>query len=180
MRVKISLIGAERAGAALRKVAGRRAQANRGVEAAVVAVKYQRFRVVGAATGVGIKMGAPVRRPLSAIPLIETITMVTMGNTMLPMMININVIEADVIVVIMVAPAPSVWTPPGSSPGSEPESVAESEAEAYVPITGKARAESIRAWAADPVASDIRRVVPARAVNHDVFRTDLSAKVTRC
>ena len=141
-------------------------------------MKYQRFSVLDAATGIRIKMGAPMRRPLSAVPRIESVIMLTTRNAMVPMVIDVDVIEADVIVVIMVvAPSPSKRTPPWMAPGSEPESVAESEAKAHIPIVGEARAESIGAGTADPIASDIRRVVPARAVNHDVVWTDLSAEV---
>ena len=120
--MKISLIGAERAGAALRKVAGRRVQANRGVEAAVVAVKYQRFSVLDTSTGIWIKMSAPVRRPLSAVPLIKTVTMLVRNNAVVPMMVDIDVIKADVIVMIMVVvtPSPPERPPPGLSPASEP------------------------------------------------------------
>src|ERR1700730_17903029 len=104
------------------------------MEIAVVAVKDQGLSVLDGATGIRIKMGSPVMRPLSAIPRIETISMLIMSNPVVPMMVDIDVIEADVIVVIMVAPAPAIWPPPGLSPGPEPSSVAESEAKAHVPI----------------------------------------------
>src|SRR5882724_218989 len=180
MRVKIPIIAAEPRGATVRNIVGRRARANRGL-AAAIAVKYQRFRVLDAATGIRIKMGAPMRRPLSAVPRIESVIMLTTRNAMVPMVIDVVVIEADVIVVIMVvAPSPSKRAPPWIGPGSKPESVAESEAKAHIPIVGETRAESIGAGTAYPIASDIRRVVPARAVNHHVIWTDLSTKVTRC
>src|SRR5438445_648018 len=121
-------------------------------------MNYQRFSAVDAATGIRVKMGAPVRRPLSAVPLIEAIIMLAMGNAVVPMIVKVDVIETDVIIVIMVAPAPSIRPPPGMGPGSEPESVAEPEAKAHPPIVGKARAKSIGAWTAYPIASDIGRV----------------------
>src|SRR5258707_3861471 len=179
MRVKIPVIATEPRGSTVRNIVGWRARSNRAF-AAAIAVKDQRFTVLDAATGIRIKMAAPVRRPLSAVPRIESIIMLTMGNAMVPMVVDVDVIEADVIVVIMVAPSPSKRTPPGMAPGSEPESVAESEAKAHIPIVGEARAESVGARTAYPIASDIRRIVPARAVNHDVVWTDFSAEVTRC
>src|SRR6266516_3482010 len=151
-----------------------------GVRVAVVAVNYQRFSMVDTATGIRIKMRAPVRGPLSAIPRIESIIVLTMGNAVFPMIVDIYVIEIDVIVGIMVVPAPSIRPPPGMCPGSEPESVAESEAKAHIPIVGETRAESIGARTAYPIASDIGWVGPARAVNHDVVRADLSAEIARC
>src|SRR5882672_5168990 len=123
-------------------------------------------------------MGAPMRRPFAAVPLIAPKIMLAMSDAVVPMMVDIDVIEAHVIVVVMVvAPSPSIRPPPGMGPGSEPESVAEPEAKAHPPIVGKARAKSIGAWTAYPIASDIGRVGPAGAVNHDVIRTDLSAEI---
>ena len=94
---------------------------NGGVRAAIAATNYQRFGVLDAATGIRIKMRAPVRRPLSAIPRIAIVAMLMLSNAMVPMVIDVNVIEADVIVMIMmVVPSPSVRPPPGLSPGSKP------------------------------------------------------------
>src|SRR5712675_350156 len=105
--------------------------------------------------------------------------MLIMGNAVVPMVVDVDVIEADMIVIIMVAPSPTVGTPPGLFPRSQPASVAESEAKPHPPIIGEARAESVGAWAAHPVTSDIWRVGPPRAVNHDVVRADLGAEVSR-
>ena len=172
--MKIPVIGVEPRGAALLNVAGWRARAD-----SVGTVKYQRFSALDAAPGIRIKMGTPMRRPFSSVPLIEAIIMLTVGNAVVPMIVDVDVIEAHVIVVIMVAPAPSIRPPPGMGPGSEPESVAEPETKAHSPIIGKARAKSIGAWTAYPITSDIGRVGPAGAVNHDVIRTDLSAEIAR-
>src|SRR3989442_4444951 len=172
MRMEISVIGVEPRGAPLSDVAGWRARANRGC-ATAIAVNDQRLSVLDAAPGIRIEMGAPVRRPLSAVPRIESIVMLAVRNAVIPMIVEINVIEAHVIVVIMVAPAPSIRPPPGMEPGSEPEPVAETETKAHPPIIGKACAESIGAWTADPIASNVGRVVPACAVNHHVVWTDL-------
>ena len=177
--MEIPVIGVEPRGAPLRKVAAWRARANRRAKAAVVSVKDQRFSAPDGATGIRIEMGAPVRRPLSAVPRIESIVMLAARNAVIPMIVEINVIEAHVIVFIMVAPAPSIRPPPRMEPGSEPEPVAEPEAKAHSPIIGKACAESIGAWTTDPITSDVGRVVPARAINHHVVWTDLSAKVAR-
>ena len=177
--MEISVIGVEPRGAPLSNVAGWRARANREC-ATAIAVNDQRLSVLDAAPGIRIEMGAPVRRPLSAVPRIETIIMLAVGNAVVPMMVEIDVIETHVIVVIMVAPAPSIRPPPGMEPGSEPEPVAESETKAHFPIIGKACAESIGARTADPMASNVGRVGPARAVNHDVVRADLSAEIARC
>jgi hypothetical protein len=98
---------------------------------AVAARNYQRFRVLITATGIWIKVGAPVRGPLSSIPVIVTITMLVRNNAVVPMVIDVDVIEANVIVMVMVvpmavvvivivAPSPSVWPPPGLSPASKP------------------------------------------------------------
>src|SRR4051812_45361319 len=103
--------------------------------------------------------------------------MAVRGNSMIPMVVDVDVIEADMIVVVMVPPSPTVRAPPWPCPGSKPEPVAESEAESHVPIVGEARAESIRAWTADPIASDVRRVVPARAIDYHVVWTDFSPEV---
>src|SRR5438876_7605616 len=180
MRVEIPVIGANPRRSPIAEIVIWHSRPYSGVGVAVVVVNYQRFSMVDTATGIRIKMRAPVRGPLSAIPRIESIIVLTMGNAVFPMIVDIYMIETDVFVVIMVAPAPSIRPPPGMCPGSEPESVAESEAKAHIPIVGKARAESIRAWTADPIASDVGRVVPACAVNHHVVWTDLSPKVTRC
>src|SRR4051812_2859296 len=94
---------------------------NGGVRSAIAATNYQRFGVPGSATGIWIEMRAPVRGPLSAVPGIRIITMLMLSNAMVPMVIDIDVIEADVIVMIMmVVPSPPVRPPPGLSPGAEP------------------------------------------------------------
>ena len=90
------------------------------MDAAIVAVNDERFGVLKAAAGIRIKRRSPVRGPFSAIPGIKTVIMLAMGNAVVPMVVNINVIEADVVVVIMVTPSPSVCTPPRLSPASEP------------------------------------------------------------
>jgi hypothetical protein len=51
--------------------------------------------------------------------------MLMRNNTVVPMVIDVDVIKADVIVmvtvvVMVVAPSPSVRPPPGLSPASEP------------------------------------------------------------
>src|SRR6267378_543635 len=143
--MEIPVIGVESRGAArcdIMKVVVWHARVNRaarnmGMEIAVVAVKNRGLSVLDGMTGIRIKMGSPVLRPLPAIPRIETISMLVMSNAVVPMVVDIDVIEADVIVVIMVPPSPLVWPPPGLSPGSEPEPVAESEAKAHVPIVGE-------------------------------------------
>ena len=148
MRVEIPVIGVESRSAArfdIRKVAVWHARVNSaarnmGMEIAVVAVNNRGLSVLAGATGIWIKMGSPLMRPLAAIPRIVTISMFIMSDAMVPMVIDIDVIEADVIVVIMVAPSPTVWPPPGLRPDSEPGSVAESKAKAHVPIVRKARA----------------------------------------
>src|SRR6267378_143104 len=101
------------------------ARPDAGVGVAIAATNYQRFRVHSTATGIWIKMRAPVRGPLSSIPVIVTITMLVRNNAVVPMVIDVDVIEADVIVMVMVvvmvvAPSPSVRPPPGLSPASEP------------------------------------------------------------
>src|SRR6266404_1931115 len=149
-----------------------------GVTVPVPSVNDQRFRARCAMTGIGIKMVAPVRGPLSSIPVIFTINVLVWHNPVVPMVIDVDVVEADVIVlVLVVTPSPAVRPPQELTPGSEPEAVAKSEVKADVPIVSEARAESIGAWTADPIASDIGRIVVARAVNYDVVWTDLSAEV---
>ena len=177
--MEISVIGVEPRGAPLSNVAMNVMFATPCYISAVT-MNYQRFSVLDAATRIRIKMRAPVRGPLSAIPRIESIIVLTMGNAVFPMIVDIYVIETDVIVVIMVAPAPSIRPPPGMEPGSEPEPFAETETKAHSPIIGKACAESIGARTADPIASNVGRVGPARAVNHYVVRADLSAEIARC
>ena len=188
--MEIPVVGAEPRGTALRRVVVWQTGAGSNVSVSVFAANYQRFSLLDPATGIRIKMGAPVRRPLSAVPLIETIAMFVRNNSVVPMMIDIDVIEADVIVMVMVVamaaivvmvvtPSPSIWTPPGLTPSSEPEAVTKSEAKADVPIIGKARAKPIGAWTADPIASDIGRVIIARAVNYHVVWTHLCPKVAR-
>ena len=77
--MEISVIGVEPRGAPLSNVAGWRARANREC-ATAIAVNDQRLSVLDAAPGIRIEMGAPVRRPLSAVPRIETIIMFAVGN----------------------------------------------------------------------------------------------------
>jgi len=94
------------------------ASAASGARIALSAMKDQRFRAVDAATGIWIKMGAPARRPLPAIPLVKTISMLVRNNAVVPMMVDVDVIEADVIVVIMVVvtPSPPVPAPTRAEP----------------------------------------------------------------
>ena len=109
----------------------RQPRAGSGVTVPVTSVNDQRFRAQCAMTGIGIKMVAPVRGPLSSIPVIFTITVLVWHNPVVPMVINVDVIEADVIVMVMVVamavivvmvvtPSPAVRPPPGLCPASEP------------------------------------------------------------
>src|SRR5216117_1393788 len=113
--MEISVIGVEPRGAPLSNVAGWRARANREC-ATAIAVNDQRLSVLDAAPGIRIEMGAPVRRPPSAVPRIESIVMLAARNAVIPMIVEINVIEAHVIVFMPRQQNP--WVRPGS--GSRP------------------------------------------------------------
>src|SRR5439155_26859420 len=102
MRVEIPVIGANPRRSPIAEIVIWHSRPYSGVGVAVVAVNYQRFSMVDTATGIGIKMRAPVRGPLSAVPRIKTITMLVRNNAVVPMVIDIDVIKADVIIMIMV------------------------------------------------------------------------------
>ena len=124
---------------------------------------------------VSIEMGAPVMRPLSAVPGIERVLMVDMYYAGTPVVIHVDVIKADVPVIIAVVPSPSKRPPPGMTPRPQPDTRSKSETESHLPIIHESNPKSIRAGPADPVGSDVRRIVPTCAVNHHTVRTDFRA-----
>src|SRR5882724_12444883 len=118
-------------------------------------------------------------RPCPAVPRIEPVVMPHMHYTGTPVVINVNVIQADMIVVIVVVPpTPAMRAPPRMAPGPQPFTGSKAKAKTNSPVIRKSGAKSISAWLAHPVVSDIRRIVPTRAIDHDVVRAHFRAQIT--
>ena len=147
------------------------------VEVALVPTYVRNSGVLQGAARVGVEVGAPIVRPLVAVPCIETVIVLDVHNAGLPMMVDVNMIEADVTVIKVVMPAPTKWPPPRVTPGSQPLACSESKAETNAPVIGKSDSKSISAGPADPLISDVRRVRPPRAIDYDVLRADVRAEI---
>src|SRR5438445_6525895 len=107
--------------------------------------------------------------------------MLTMGNAVVPMIVDIHVIEADVIVikVVMVPPTPAKRSPPRMAPRSQPVARCKSETEPNPPVIRESYPKPIRAGLAYPVTPYIWRIVVTGAVNHDIIRAHLCPQITR-
>src|SRR6185436_18427996 len=134
--------------------------------------------MVEAAARVWTKVGAPTVRPLPAVPRVESVPVFGMRDAWPPVVINVNVIEADVIVIKVVPPSPMIGPPPRMTPGPQPFACSKPKAEPNSPVVGEPHPKSISAGPAYPVASDIRRIVVARAIDHDMVRAHFSAEIT--
>ena len=148
------------------------------VEIALVPTYVRDSGVLQGAARVGVEVGAPIVRPLVSVPGIESVIVLHVHNAGLPMVVNVNMIEAHVTVIKVVMPAPTKWPPPGVTPGSQPFACSESKAESNAPVIGKSDSKSISAGPADPLISDVGRVRPARAIDYDMVRADFRAEIT--
>src|SRR6266404_1378407 len=151
---------------------------NMRVKVAIVTAKSCGSGVIKRTARIGVEMRAPVMRPLPAVPRIETIVVLDVHYAWPPVVIDVDVIKADVIVIEMMPPTPFVWSPPWMAPCPQPVAGAEPETEADPPVIREASPEAIGAGPADPIASNIRRIVPTRAVHHDIVRAHFSPQVT--
>src|SRR6267378_7974229 len=108
--------------------------------------------------------------------------MLTMDNAVVPMIVDIDVIEADVIVikVVMVSPTPAKRSPPRMAPRSQPFACCKPETEPNPPVVREPHPKPIRAGFAYPVTPHIGRIGITGAVNHDIIRAHLGTQVTRC
>src|SRR5205814_7817007 len=94
-----------------------------------------------------------------------------------PVVINVHVIEADVIVIEVVPPTPFIRPPPRMASRPQPFARSKSEAEPNSPVVGEPRPKSIGAGPTQPVAFDVGRIVPTRAIDHDVVQAHLGAEI---
>src|SRR5438876_8734646 len=117
-------------------------------------------------------------RPLPAVPGVESIVVLDMHDAWSPMVINIDMIEADVPVIKVVPPAPAIGPPPWMAPGPQPFPSAKPEAKPNPPINCEPYPKPVRTGPAHPDIPDIRRIVIASSINHDIVRADLSTEVT--
>ena len=122
-------------------------------------------------------MAAPVVRPFPAVPRVESVPVFGMRDVWSPVMINVNVIEADVIVIEVVPPTPFIRPPPRMPPCPQPFARSKPEAESNSPVVGEPRPKSISTRPAHPIAPDVRWIVVTRAIDHDVVRTHLGAEI---
>ena len=75
-------------------------------------------------------------------------------------------------VVNIMMPTPAIWTPPWGLPQAEGKSSRKPKAESSAPTIGKAGAETVRVRPANPSVGEVRRVLPARAVDDHVLRAN--------
>src|SRR6266481_3357832 len=157
-----------------------RCSRNMRVKVAIVAAEPRNAAVIECTARVGVKVGAPIMRPLPAVPRVEPIIMFGMHDAWPPVVINVNVIEADMAVIKVVVPAPAIWTPPRVAPCPQPTSGGKPETEPNPPVVREPHPKSIRARPAYPVIADVRRIVITGAIDHDVIRAHLGAQITGC
>src|ERR1700688_959550 len=114
------------------------------VKVAFVTANSYRSSVIKGTARVRVEMRTPTVRPLPAIPSIEPIVVLDMHYARSPMVVDVDVIEADVIVIEVMPPTPFVWTPPRMAPCSQPTSGRKSETESDSPVVREAHSETIR------------------------------------
>src|SRR5207244_3196467 len=92
-----------------------------------------------------VEVSAPMMRPLSAVPRVESVPVFGVGDVRSPVMIDVNVIEADVIVIEVVPPTPMIWPPPRMPPRPQQFAGSKPEAESNSPVVGEPGPKSIAA-----------------------------------
>src|SRR5439155_17951341 len=147
------------------------------VEISVVGAVLLDTLAVKGVTRIWVEVSAPIVRPFTTVPRVEPVAVLSMRDPRPPVVINVNVIEADVIVIEVVPPTPFIRPPPRMAPRPQPFACSKPEAEPNSPVVGEPRPKSIGAGPAKPVASDVGRIVPTRAIDHDVVRTHLGAEI---
>ncbi len=113
------------------------------VEIAVVGAKRRDTGMVEGMARIWTEVAAPIARPFPTVPRVESIPVFGVRDARPPVVINVNVIEADVIVIEVVPPPPFIRPPPRMPPRPQPFAGAKSEAEPNPPVVGEPRPKSI-------------------------------------
>src|SRR6266404_4472553 len=100
-------------------------------------------------------MRTPMMRPLPAVPRIESIVVLDVHYAWPPVVVDVNVIKADMIVIEVMPPTPFVRPPPWMAPCPQPFTGGKPETESDSPVIREAHAKAIGAGPADPIASDV-------------------------
>src|SRR6185503_2071267 len=124
------------------------------VEIAVVGAVVLEAIVVEGVARIWVEVSAPRMRPLSAVPRVEAVTVFGARDARPPVLINVYVIEADVIVIEVVPPTPAICPPPRMTPRAQPFARAKPKAKSDPPVDGEPRVKSISARPAHPIAPD--------------------------
>src|SRR2546426_9463870 len=106
------------------------------VEIAMVgAVVLETITVKGVAR-VWTEVAAPIVRPFPAVPRVESVPVFGVRDAWPPVVINVHVIEADVLVIEVVPPAPFIRPPPRTTPRPQPFACSKPAAEPNPPVVG--------------------------------------------
>src|SRR3954470_17153551 len=95
------------------------------------------------------------------------------------MVVDIHVVTAYVIITITMTPPPAEWPPPWVVPTSKPIACYKAEPKTGSPPVSKAGPEPVGIRPSDPIGSDVRPVVPTRAVDDNVAGSHYCAQITR-
>src|SRR5439155_12157573 len=88
------------------------------------------------------EVAAPMVRPFPTVPRVESVPVFGVRNAWSPVVINVNVIEADVIVIEVVPPTPLIRPPPRMPPCPQPFARPKSEAEPNPPVVREPHSKS--------------------------------------
>src|SRR6266852_1937975 len=121
-----------------------------GVEIAMVGAKTLDTGVIERTARVGVEVSAPIVRPFPAVPRVESIVMLDMHHAGSPVMIDVDMIEADVIVIKVVPPTPAIRPPPRMAPRPQPFAGSKPEAEPHSPIVREPHSKPVRTGPANP------------------------------
>ena len=113
------------------------------VEIAVVGAKRCATGMVVAR--IWAEVAAPIVRPFPTVPRVESVPVFGVRNAWSPVVINVNVIEADVNVIEVVPPTPLIRPPPRMPPRPQPFACSKPEAESLPPVVSEPRPKSISA-----------------------------------
>jgi len=118
---------------------------NTRVEIAMVgAVVLDAITVKGVAR-VWTEVASPIVRPFPTVPRVESVPVFGMRDVRSPVMTNINVLEADAIVIEEVPPTPVIGPPPRMPPRPQQFARAKPETESNSPVVGEPGPKSIAA-----------------------------------
>src|SRR5205809_501909 len=94
------------------------------------------------------------------------------------MVVNADMVDADVSVMNSVPPSPTEGAPPWIVTSAPPTPGGEADTKTDAPGVSEARSVAVGAGPTHPVGADVRPVIPPAPIDHDIIRGNHRSEVT--